>query len=69
MFYKEIANLLDGEVFIEGAYMFKNEMPHEETSQVHLRRVIKKVDMDNLASELKLSYNVNRVNFISIEKY
>lgn len=69
MLLKEVENLLDDEIFIEGAYMYKGEMPHEEVSQVHLRRVIKKVDNDNLKRELKLSYGVNRVNFISTEKY
>jgi hypothetical protein len=66
--YPEIENLLDDEIFIEGANMYKGEMFHEEISQVRLRRVIKRIDADALKRELKLSYNVNRINFITIEK-
>jgi hypothetical protein len=58
----------DDEYYVEAAFMYKEEMPHEEISNVRLRRIIKKVDRDKLADELKRSYRVNRVNFRYIEK-
>jgi hypothetical protein len=66
--YPELIDLGDDEYFVEGAYMFKGEMPHEEVSKVIIKRKIKKVDKDSLAKKLKESYGVNRVNFITIEK-
>jgi hypothetical protein len=56
------------EFYLEGAYMFKGEMPHEEVSRVFLKRKIKKSERDEVAKQLKSSYSVNRVNFISIER-
>jgi hypothetical protein len=55
------------EFFIEGAWMYRGEMPNEEVSHVRLNKVIKKVDRDDLARSLKQSYGVNRIHFRTIE--
>jgi hypothetical protein len=64
----ELVKLTEDDLFIEGAYMYKGEMPHEEVSKVIIKRKIKKSERDELARQLKKSYNTDRCNFISIEK-
>ena len=66
--YPELLSMADDELFVEGAYMYKGQMPHEEISHVFLKRIIKKVDRDKLSKELQQSYGVNWVNPVYIEK-
>ena len=66
--YPELLTMTDDELFVEGAYMYKGEMPHEEISHVFLKCVIKKVDRNKLSKELQHSYGVNRVNPVYIER-
>jgi hypothetical protein len=66
--YPELDTMGDDDLFIEGAWIFKGEMPHEEAAHIRIRRMIKKSERDTLARSLKKSYNVNRVDFRSIER-
>jgi len=66
--YPELIGMTEEDLFIEGGWMFKGEMPHEEVSYVRLKRMIKKWEKNTLIKQLKVSYGVNRIDFRSIEK-
>jgi hypothetical protein len=69
MGYPEIMNSVgDDELYLEGAWLIKGKMPHEEASHLFIKKVIKKNHLEEYAKDVKKRYGIDRFNPVYIEK-
>jgi hypothetical protein len=67
--YAELLHSLQpDELFIECAYLINGEMPREKyVAKIYVNQKIKKASRNAFANQTKKKYDVDRVQFVSIE--